>query len=185
MPATAQHANAAAMNWPSCWRAGVAPTSWPVFRSCEMSPALDAATQTTVPTVRIAARAAMSVQPRATNTTDTPSSVTSAMPEVGFDDTPMRPTMRDETTTKARPKMATPSAATQPRPGAHVPAQQPGHREQRQHHQRPAPTTTTQPGMSRSVRGDRAAVRRDVAAAQAAEHGARATGTSWAGRGSR
>ena len=66
--ATAQHANAAPINWPSCCRAGVAPTSQPVFRSCEMSPALDAATATIVPTVSTAARASGVTQPAAANT---------------------------------------------------------------------------------------------------------------------
>ena len=44
----------APISWPSCWRAGVAPTSQPVLRSCEMSPAFDAATATIVPTVSTA-----------------------------------------------------------------------------------------------------------------------------------
>ena len=46
--ATAQQAQAAPMSWPSCWRAGVAPTRKPVLRSWEMSPALEAATATMV-----------------------------------------------------------------------------------------------------------------------------------------
>src|SRR5947207_666828 len=112
VPAIAQHANAAPMNWPSCWRAGVAPTRKPVFKSCEMSPAFDAAMQTTVPTVRIAARADGSRQPRRTKTTETPRSVTSVIADVGFDETPINPTIRDETTTNAIPKIATPIAAT-------------------------------------------------------------------------
>src|SRR3954462_9441473 len=99
VPAIAQHANAAPMNCPNCWRAGVAPTRNPVFRSCEMSPAFDAAMQTTVPTVRIAARADGSVQPHKTKITATPRSVTSVIADVGLEDTPMRPTMRDDTTT--------------------------------------------------------------------------------------
>src|SRR3954469_5561874 len=124
--ATAQHANAAPMNCPNCWRAGVAPTRYPVFRSCEMSPAFDAAMQTTVPTVRIAARADGSRQPRRTKTTDTPRSVTSVMAEVGFDETPIRPTMRDDTTTKQTPKTATPMAATRRGTNAMLPANNPG-----------------------------------------------------------
>src|SRR3954462_7192776 len=109
--ATAQHANAAPMNCPNCWRAGVAPTRNPVFRSCEMSPAFDAAMQTTVPTVRIAARADGAFQPNSTKITETPSSVTSVIADVGFDETPIRPTMREDTTTKQMPKIATPRAA--------------------------------------------------------------------------
>src|SRR5438067_8562947 len=109
VPAIAQHANAAPMNWPSCWRAGVAPTRNPVFKSCEMSPAFDAAMQTTVPTVRIAARADGSVQPHNTKATDAPRSVTSVIADGGLDETPIRPTMRDDTTTKQTPKIATAS----------------------------------------------------------------------------
>src|SRR3972149_458020 len=64
------------------------------------------------PPVGVAARGEGSVQPQATKTAATPSSVTRVMPEVGLDDTPMRPTIREDTTTKATPKTATPSAAT-------------------------------------------------------------------------
>ncbi len=34
-------------------------------------------------------------------------SVAIVMPEIGFDDVPMRPTMRDETVTKKKPKTTT------------------------------------------------------------------------------
>src|SRR3954452_5277621 len=152
VPAMAQQAQAAPRNWPNCCFAGVAPTRNPVFRSCEMSPAFDAAMQTTVPTVRIAARAEGSVQPQRTKTTDAPSSVTSVIAEVGFEETPIRPTMRDETTTKQTPKIATPSAATRRGPKAMLPASNPG-----------TPTSvmttasgtaiTIHDGTSRSVRG--------------------------------
>src|SRR3954447_12546273 len=103
VPAMAQQAHAAPRNWPNCCFAGVAPTRNPVFKSCEMSPAFDAAMQTTVPTVRMAARADGSFQPHSTKMTETPRSVTSVIAEVGFDDTPIRPTMRDDTTTNATP----------------------------------------------------------------------------------
>src|SRR6185295_283263 len=56
VPAIAQQAHAAPITWPSCWRAGVAPTRKPVFRSCAMSPALLAAIATIVPTVSTPAR---------------------------------------------------------------------------------------------------------------------------------
>src|SRR3954468_15191829 len=149
--ATAQHANAAPMNCPNCWRAGVAPTRKPVFRSCEMSPAFDAAMQTTVPTVRIAARAEGWVQPQRTKTTDAPSSVTSVIAEVGFEETPISPTMRDDTTTKQTPKIATPSAATRRGPKAMLPASKPGTPTSVM--TTPSGTTTTiHDGTSRSVR---------------------------------
>src|SRR3954451_2597507 len=126
VPAMAQQAHAAPRNWPNCCLAGVAPTRNPVFKSCEMSPAFEAAMQTTVPTVRMAARADGSVQPHSTKTTEAPSSVTSVIAEVGFEETPISPTMRDETTTKQTPKMATPSAATRGGPKAMLPASNPG-----------------------------------------------------------
>src|SRR4030081_345969 len=91
-----------------------------------MSPAFDAAIQTTVPTVRIAARAEGSVQPHNTKTTDAPRSVTSVIAEVGFDETPIKPTMREETTTKQTPKIATPSDATRRGPSPMFPASNPG-----------------------------------------------------------
>src|SRR5437763_6844742 len=100
VPAMAQQAHAAPRNCPNYCFAGVAPTRKPVFRSCEMSPAFDAAIQTTVPPGRIAQRADGSVQPHSTKTMEAPSSVTSVIAEVGFEETPISPTMRDDTTTK-------------------------------------------------------------------------------------
>ena len=152
VPATAQQANDAPMTWPNCWRAGVAPTRYPVFKSWEMSPAFDAAIATIVPTVRTAARAAPVVQPAAAKTEATPSKVISAMPEVGCDVTPTMPTMRAATATNITPNMPTPAAqialGTSPMP----PAKMPGTR---------AATATTVtivpatklPGKSRSVLG--------------------------------
>ena len=149
--ATAQHAKAAPMSWPSCWRAGVAPTSQPVFRSCEMSPALDAAIATMVPTVRTAARAPVSVQPAAAKTEATPSSVTSVMPDVGCDETPTIPTMRAATATKRTPKTPTPAAQTARGSGPMPPAKTPGTRAATRT-TATMPPTTKPPGRSRSVR---------------------------------
>ena len=42
-------------NRPFCWSDGVAPTRKPVFRSCEVLPALAAAMQTTPPIVSASA----------------------------------------------------------------------------------------------------------------------------------
>src|SRR3954447_6158837 len=150
VPATAQQANAAPMNCPNCCRAGVAPTRKPVFRSCEMSPAFDAAMQTTVPTVRIAARADGSCQPRSTNTTETPSSVTSVIAEVGFEETPIKPTMRDDTTTKQTPKIATAIAAIRRGTSDILPASRPG-TATRVTMTASGTTATTHAGTSRSV----------------------------------
>src|SRR6185503_3764076 len=111
-----------------------------------------AAMQTTVPTVRMAARAEGSLQPRATNTMETPRSVTSVMPDVGFELTPMRPTIRDDTTTNARPKIATPRAATRRGRAGMFPARSPGTANSVTTTSA-GPRTTTQPGTSRSVLG--------------------------------
>ena len=73
-----------------------------------MSPALEAATATMVPTVSTAARAPTSVQPKAAKTLAVPRRVTSVIPEVGCDDTPMMPTMRAATETNSTPKIPTP-----------------------------------------------------------------------------
>src|SRR5262245_28552066 len=114
--AMTQHATHAAISWPYCCRHGVAPTSQPVLRSWLMSPAFDAATQTTVPTVSTAACAATPFQPSATKMPAVPASVISAIAEVGFDDTPITPTRRDDTGTNRKPNSATPSAAAQRAP---------------------------------------------------------------------
>jgi hypothetical protein len=116
-----------------------------------MSPAFEAATHTTVPTVSMAARAEASVQPRARNTTLTPSSVTSAIPDVGLEETPMSPTMREDTTTNVRPKTATPIAATARWMTLISPASSPGTATSITT-TRAGNASTTQPGRSRSVR---------------------------------
>src|SRR5712691_4162438 len=115
-----------------------------------MSPALDAATATMVPTVSTAARADGSVQPAAANTEATPSSVTSVMPEVGCEETPTIPTMRAATVTKRIPKRATPAAQTARGRGPIPPAKIPGTRAVTTITNRTAPTTKL-PGKSRSV----------------------------------
>src|SRR5712692_8184659 len=115
-----------------------------------MSPALDAATATMVPTVRTAARAAGSVQPAAANTEATPRSVTSVMPEVGCEETPTIPTMRAATVTNRIPKRATPAAQTALGKGPIPPARIPGTRAVAATTNRTAPTTKL-PGRSRSV----------------------------------
>src|SRR5216684_1569914 len=117
-----------------------------------MSPAFEAAIQTTVPTVRMAARADGSVQPHITKTTEAPSNVTSVIAEVGFDDTPISPTIRDDTTTKQTPKIATPSADTSRGQKAMLPASSPGTATSVMT-TASGTTTTTQDGTSRSVRG--------------------------------
>ena len=116
-----------------------------------MSPALLAAIATMVPTVRTPARAPASTQPAAAKIEAVPRSVTSAMPEVGCEETPTIPTMRAATVTNSTPKTPTPAASTARCTGAMSPAKTPG--------TRPAtsttvatPPNTNQAGRSRSVR---------------------------------
>src|SRR6185312_16037846 len=82
---------------PSCCFAGVAPTRNPVFRSCEVLPAFADAMQTTPPMVIAKAPYAADVQPRIKNTAQVAINVAIAMPEIGFDDVPINPVMRDDT----------------------------------------------------------------------------------------
>src|SRR6185503_12160312 len=110
------------------------------------------AMQTTVPTVRIAARAEGSRQPQSTNTTDTPRSVTRVMPEVGFEETPISPTILEETTTNSTPKIPTPRAATRRGRKLISPASRPGTATSVAT-TATGTTSTTHPGTSRSVRG--------------------------------
>ncbi|MBA7641043.1 hypothetical protein ES703_48715 [subsurface metagenome] len=66
---------------------------------------MEAATQTTVPTVRAVAIPKISVHPRAKNKRLVPRRVTIVIPDVGFEDTPIMPTILDETVTKQKAKM--------------------------------------------------------------------------------
>src|SRR5512139_3938091 len=97
-----------------------------------MSPALLAATATIVPTVSTPARALASTQPAAANTEAVPSRVTSAMPEVGCEETP---TMRAATVTNSTPNTPTPAASTARCTALISPANTPG--------TKPATSTTT------------------------------------------
>src|SRR3954468_4541501 len=90
---------------------GVAPTRYPVLRSCDVPPALAAAMQTTAPTQRAIGEYMSPVQPRNTNSRQVRISVAMVIPEIGFDEVPIRPVMRDDTVTNRNPKMMTRIAA--------------------------------------------------------------------------
>ena len=78
----------------TCWRHGVAPSSWPALRSCRLSPATAAAEQVTAP-IRIAATGPTS-EPRprkASSTSDENRIVEMVIPETGLFDEPTRPAM--------------------------------------------------------------------------------------------
>ena len=92
---------------------GVAPTMKPVLRSCEVAPAIgrgdaddgaDAERDGRVGVAGPAERRRRCVQVRI--------SVAIVMPEIGFDELPMRPVMRDETVAKKKPNSTMRMAAS-------------------------------------------------------------------------
>src|SRR4051812_37757803 len=86
------------------------------------------------------------VQPSATKSRQGRIKVAIVMPEIGFDDVPIRPVMRDETVAKKKPKIKTRTAArTLPYVGSDGTTM-------RKSARRSDPPTTTVIGMSRSVR---------------------------------
>ena len=103
-----------------------------------MSPALLAAIATIVPTVSTPARAPASTQPAAAKIDAVPSSVTSAIPEVGCDDTPTMPTIRAATATNSTPN--NPDAGREHRPlqRRHVPGEHARDETRDQHDERDA-----------------------------------------------
>src|SRR5438876_6058820 len=90
---------------------GVAPTRYPVFKSWDVPPAFAAAMQTTAPTQIATGPYAFPVQPSATNMRQVRISVAIVIPEMGFDDVPIKPVMREDTVTKRNPKTMTRIAA--------------------------------------------------------------------------
>src|SRR3954469_1884687 len=81
----------------SCCLAGVAPTRKPVFKSCEVLPALADAMQTTPPMLMASAKNAGAVHPMTKNMAHVAMRVAIAMPEMGFEDVPINPVIREET----------------------------------------------------------------------------------------
>ena len=96
---------------PICWRAGVAPTMYPVLRSCDVAPATAAATQTTPPIVSASTRCSTPVHPIARKISAVSSTVATVIPEIGFDDAPICPVMRLETVTNRNAKPTASTAA--------------------------------------------------------------------------
>src|SRR6185437_5279878 len=97
----------------SCCFQGVAPTRKPVFRSCEVSPALAEAMQTSPPMLMASAPKAGSVQPFTRKIAAVAISVAMVMPETGLAELPIKPTMREDTVTNRNPKKKTSSAAAE------------------------------------------------------------------------
>jgi hypothetical protein len=98
---------------PICWRRGVAPTRNPVFKSCEVAPAFAAATQTMAPTMSAIGRYAEPLQPTARKMSEVSSSVAIVIPEIGFDEEPIWPQMRELTVAKKNPKITMRTPASQ------------------------------------------------------------------------
>src|SRR6185437_11192152 len=95
----------------SCCLEGVAPTRYPVFKSCEVPPAFDDATHTTPPMVSASAENAAPVQCATKNMAHVAISVAIAIPLIGFDELPINPQIRDDTVTNKNPNTTTNTAA--------------------------------------------------------------------------
>ena len=86
---------------------GVPPTRKPVFKSCEVAPALAEAMQTTAPTTKAMGWYASSVQPRPRKMREVAMSVAIVIPDTGLEEEPIKPTMREATVTKKNPNTMT------------------------------------------------------------------------------
>ena len=77
-----------------CWRAGVAPTSWPVLRSCRLSLEI-VALASTAEVMKRASGTAMAVAPAGIASSASEERLTArmAMPEIGLEDEPTMPAM--------------------------------------------------------------------------------------------
>src|SRR5213592_2056048 len=84
---------------------GVDPTRKPVFRSWDVAPALAAAIQTIAPTQSAAPWYASPPIPSERKISVVPSSVAMVIPEIGFEELPINPTILEETATKKNPKI--------------------------------------------------------------------------------
>src|SRR6185295_3975718 len=84
----------------------------PVFRSCEVLPAFAAAMQTMAPTPIAIGEYMSPVHPSATNSRHVRIRVAIVMPEMGLDEVPISPVMRDETVAKKKPKIRIRTAAS-------------------------------------------------------------------------
>src|SRR6185295_1600820 len=88
----------------TCCRHGVAPIRYPVFRSCEVVPPLEAAMQTMAATLRAVTLYGADTHPRDTKISEVSSRVAMVIPEIGLDELPISPVRRELTVTKRNPK---------------------------------------------------------------------------------
>ena len=94
------------INSPICCFEGVAPTKNPVFRSCDVSPAIADAIQTIPPTVMAEIIPVIPVIPAAFNIIVVNSNVAIVIPDMGFDELPTTPTILEDTVTKKNANIA-------------------------------------------------------------------------------
>src|SRR5687767_12477805 len=102
--------------------------------------------QTTAPTHSATGEYHSPVQPSATKIVQVRMSVAMVMPEMGFDEDPISPTIRDDTVTKKKPKITTRIDATK------LPCVGSRGASARNRARRTVPASTSVIGMSRSVR---------------------------------
>src|ERR1700735_2711622 len=93
---------------------GVAPTRYPVFKSCDVVPPLEAAMQTTAPIDRATTLSTGLVMWKVRKIKQVSASVATVIPEIGFDEEPISPVNRDETVTNKKPKISTRPAPSSP-----------------------------------------------------------------------
>src|SRR5437899_50435 len=91
----------------TCCFQGVAPTKNPVLRSWEVFPPWEDAMQRTPAIASAVIRYSGPTQPSSTKMRHVKSSVAIVMPEIGFDDEPMTPVIRELTVTKRNPNNTT------------------------------------------------------------------------------
>ncbi|OQA03688.1 MAG: hypothetical protein BWY67_02400 [Bacteroidetes bacterium ADurb.Bin397] len=80
---------------------------YPVFKSCDVAPAFAAAIQIILPTTKAIGSNTLPVQPTAIKINAVPMSVAIVIPEIGFEELPIIPTIRLETVTKKNPNITT------------------------------------------------------------------------------
>src|SRR5262245_32034414 len=95
----------------TCCLAGVAATRKPVVRSCDVLPAFAEAMHTTPPMLMARAKKAGAVQPMTRNIAQVAIKVAMAIPEIGLEEVPISPVIREDTVTKRKPNTTTRRAA--------------------------------------------------------------------------
>src|SRR5947199_7964553 len=87
----------------TCWCFGVEPTRKPVFKSCDVVPPFEEATQTMPPIESAVTKYGGAVQPTNKKMRHVSNNVATVMPEFGVDDEPTSPVRREDTVVKRKP----------------------------------------------------------------------------------